>query len=38
VRTLIGKDLTRVYEFSGKKLIVKSSSPNEHWRVAWERD
>ena len=37
VRTLIGKDLTRVYEFSGKELIVKSSSPDEHWRVAWER-
>jgi hypothetical protein len=36
VRTLIGKDLTRIYEFSGKQLIVKSSSPNEHWRVAWE--
>ncbi len=36
VRTLMGKDLTRVYEFSGKQLIVKSSSPNEHWRVAWE--
>jgi Lipocalin-like domain len=37
-RTLIGKDLTRIYEFSGKQLIVKSSSPNEHWRVVWERD
>jgi hypothetical protein len=36
VRTLIGKDLTRVYDFSGKQLIVKSSSPDEHWRVAWE--
>jgi hypothetical protein len=36
VRTLIGKNLTRVYEFSDKQLIVKSSSPNEHWRVAWE--
>ena len=36
LRTLIGKDLTRVYDFSGKELIVKSSSPNEHWRVAWE--
>ena len=36
VRTLIGKDLTRVYEFSGKQLIVKSSSQDEHWRVAWE--
>jgi hypothetical protein len=36
VRTLIDKDLTRVFEFSGKQLIVKSSSPDEHWRVAWE--
>ena len=36
VRTLIGKDLTRAYEFSGEQMIVKSSSPNEHWRVAWE--
>jgi Lipocalin-like domain len=36
VRTLIGKDLMRVYEFSGKDLIVKSPSPDEHWRVAWE--
>jgi hypothetical protein len=36
VRTLIGKDLTRVYDFSGKQLIVKSSGPDEHWRVAWE--
>ena len=37
VRTLIGKDLMRVYEFAGKELIVKSSSPDEHWRVAWEQ-
>jgi len=36
VRTLVGKDLTRVYEFSGKQLIVKSPDPNEHWRVSWE--
>lgn len=36
VRTLIGKDLTRVYDFSGNQLIVKSSSPDEHWRAAWE--
>ena len=36
VRTLIGKDLTRVYDFSGNQLIVKSPSPDEHWRVAWE--
>jgi hypothetical protein len=36
VRTLIGKDLTRVYNFSDEQLIVKSSNPDEHWRVAWE--
>jgi len=35
LRTLIGKDLPRMFELSGKQLIVKSSSPNEHWRVAW---
>ena len=38
VRTLIGKDLKRVFELSGNQLIVKSPDPNEHWRVAWERD
>jgi hypothetical protein len=37
VRSLIGKDLVRVYEFSGNQLIVKSSNPNERWRVVWER-
>jgi hypothetical protein len=36
VRSLIGKDLQRAYELSGKQLIVKSANPNEHWRVAWE--
>jgi lipocalin-like protein len=36
VRPLIGKDLTRVYDFSGNQLIAKSPSPDEHWRVAWE--
>jgi Lipocalin-like domain len=36
VRTLIGKDLPRVYEFSGKQLVVKSTHPEEHWRVGWE--
>jgi Lipocalin-like domain len=36
VRSLIGKDLPRSYELSGKQLIVKSTNPNEHWRVAWE--
>jgi len=37
VRTLIGKDLPRAFELSGNQLIVKSTNPNEHWRVAWER-
>jgi len=36
VRSLIGKDLPRTYELSGNQLIVKSTNPNEHWRVAWE--
>jgi hypothetical protein len=36
VRTLVGKDLTRAFEFSGEQLIVKSAIPEEHWRVAWE--
>ena len=36
VRSLIGKDLVRSYEFSGNELIVKSSDTKERWRVAWE--
>jgi Lipocalin-like domain len=36
VRTLIGKDLPRAFELSGKQLVVKSTHPEEHWRVAWE--
>jgi len=36
VRTLIGKDLTRVYSFSNGQLILKSSRPDEHWTIAWE--
>jgi len=37
VRSLVGKDLKRRYEFSRNQLIVTPSSPDEHWRVAWER-
>jgi len=37
VRTLIGKELKRVYEISGDRLTVKSTNPNEHWKVVWER-
>src|SRR5579864_7107878 len=36
VRTLIGKNLPRAFVFSGKQLIVNSTGPDEHWRVAWE--
>jgi len=36
VRTLIGRDLPRLYEFSGKQLIVKPVRADEHWRVVWE--
>jgi hypothetical protein len=37
VRALVGKDLPRSYDLSGNQLIVKSTRPDEHWRVAWER-
>jgi hypothetical protein len=37
VRNLVGQDLTRTFEFSGKQMIVKAANPDEHWRVAWER-
>lgn len=36
VRSLVGKDLVRSFELSGSLLIVKSSNPDERWRVAWE--
>ena len=36
VRTLIGKELPRAFEFSGNQLIVKSTRPDEHWTVVWE--
>ncbi len=34
--SFIGKDLKREYEFSGKQLIVKPASPDEHSRLVWE--
>ena len=36
VRSLLGRDLPRAFELSGNQLIVKSTDPKEHWRVAWE--
>lgn len=36
VRSLIGNDLPRSFEFTGNQLIVKSTRPDEHWKVIWE--
>ena len=36
VRSLIGKNLTRIYTFSGKQLVLKSSRTDESWRIVWE--
>ena len=36
VRSLVGKDLPRSFEFSGNQLVVKSTYPDEHWKVTWE--
>ena len=34
---LVGKDLPRVYRFSGDgRLIIRSARPEEHWSVTWE--
>jgi hypothetical protein len=34
---LVGKDLPRVYQFSGDgHLIIKPARPDEHWSVTWE--
>jgi hypothetical protein len=37
VRTLVGKELPRAFELSGKQLFVESTHSEEHWRVAWEQ-
>ena len=36
-RGLMGKDLTRAYQFSDGHLIMRSTRPDEHWSVTWER-
>ncbi len=34
---LVGKDLPRVYQFTGEgQLIIRSVRPDEHWSVTWE--
>jgi hypothetical protein len=37
VRSLIGKDLKRLYQISGNQLVVTPPDPKEHWKVVWER-
>jgi hypothetical protein len=38
VKSLIGKDLTRVYKFSDHQLVLRSSRSDEHWTICWEHD
>jgi hypothetical protein len=38
VRSLIGKNLVRVYRFEGKQLVLKSGRADEHWSIAWEHN
>jgi len=34
---LVGKDLPRVYQFTGDgHLIIRSARADEHWSVTWE--
>lgn len=36
---LVGKDLPRKFEFTAEGyLVIRSTSPNEHWSVVWEHD
>jgi len=35
---LVGKDLTRACQFSGGRLIIRSTRPDEHWSVTWEHE
>jgi len=38
VRSLVGQDLPRLFDLSGRQLVIRSTSPDEHWRVAWEHE
>ncbi|HXS74986.1 MAG TPA: lipocalin-like domain-containing protein [Terracidiphilus sp.] len=37
-RGLVGKHLTRAFQFSNGNLILKSVRPDEHWSVTWQHD
>jgi hypothetical protein len=38
VRSLLGQDLPRRYDLTGQRLILRSTRPDEHWSVVWERN
>jgi hypothetical protein len=38
VRALLGQDIPRRYEIAGRRLVLRSTRPDEHWSVTWERD
>jgi hypothetical protein len=37
VRKLVAQDQKRLYELKDGRLIITPPTPNEHWRVTWER-
>ena len=37
-RGLVGKDLSRAFQFSNGKLIIQSVRSDEHWAVTWQHD
>jgi hypothetical protein len=37
VRKLVGQHQKRLYELKDGQLVIKPPTPDEHWRVTWER-
>jgi Lipocalin-like domain len=37
VRALLGQDVPRRYELTGRRLVLRSTRGDEHWSVTWER-
>lgn len=37
VRTLVGRQLRRVFELSSRQLILTPANPTEDWKLVWER-
>jgi hypothetical protein len=35
---LVGKSLTRVFKMSGRRMVIQSPNPDEHWSATWEHD